>query len=168
MKKVPLFVLTLLLAFTCFAADVDMSQYSCAVITANGVKAMSPDVPYLNEIEKRTYAKAIENWKLNKGQGAVAPIPDPPLAFELFVDYSKCSVWVARGVKPVIEKYVEPTPVLSTAGAIAPPFAPGRYLCVQGDNAAAGFRITAPDGVVVEKYITQTPFGPMPEYRKVQ
>ena len=148
---------------------VDMSVYSPATLIAKAVEALQGDVPYLNDIEKRSYASAIENWKLNTSRGFTSPIPDPPLAYELQVNFDTFTVAVVRGTAPVCEPWVPPTPEPppSKAGAMLPPFAPGRYLCIMGDNAKAGHRLTLADGTVVEKFITLTPFGPMPEYRKV-
>lgn len=151
--------------------EVDMSVFSRATLIANAVKALEPDVPYLNEIEKKTYSAAIDNWKLNKAQGFVAEIPDPPMAYELVVKYDEGEVYLKRGAIPVCEKFVdkeEPTVSTLKAGAILPPFAPGRYLCVMGDNAPAGYRLTLADGTVVEKVVTPWFAGVSQEYRKVQ
>lgn len=170
MKKATLFVITLLLTIGCFAAEVDMSVYSPATLIAKAVEALQADVPYLNEIELRSYASAVENWKLNRDRGTVAPIPDPPLRYKLLVDAPNYTVAVVRDTVPVCEKYVDPAPVPppSKAGAIVPPFLPDRYLCIMGDNAPAGYRLRAPDGKLVEKFIALSPFGPMPEYRTVK
>lgn len=150
--------------------EVDMSVYSPATLIARAVEALTPDVPYLNEIEVRSYASAVENWKLNRDRGTVAPIPDPPLRYKLLVDAPNYTVAVVRDTVPVCDKYVDPAPVPppSIAGAIVPPFAPGRYLCVFKDNAPAGWRLKTADGTLVEKFIALSPFGPMPEYRTVK
>lgn len=168
-KFMKMFLVGCVLAISCFAADVDMSQYSCATILTKGIEAMSPDVPYLNDIETRRYVTEIDNWKKNRDAGTVAPIPDPPMAYELVADLATCSAWVKRGTTPVVAKYVEPVvPTPSIAGALVPPFAPGRYLCVFKDNAPAGYRLTTKDGVLVQKVINLSPFGPMPEYNAVK
>lgn len=171
MRKHLFVILGLLaLALSAQAAEIDMSQFTCAVITAKAEQAMSPDIPYLNEIELRNYATAINNWKLNRDQGHAGPIPDPPLKWILVVDYAKCSAWVTRSSEPVIAKYVEPVPdpPPSKAGAIVPPFLPGRYLCVMGDTAPEGYVLTLADGTKVKKIINLSPFGPMPEYQTVK
>jgi hypothetical protein len=172
MKKVTLFVITCILAVLAFGQinPPDMSVYTPATLIQKAVEALTPDVPYLNEIELRRYATEITNWKLNRDAGHPGPIPDPPLKYELKVDIPNFTVAVVRSAIPVCEKYAEPPPppVPSIAGAIVPPFAPGRYLCVFRDNAPAGYRLTVPIGILVEKFIVLSPFGPMPEYRKVQ
>ena len=149
--------------------EIDMSVYSPAVLIAKAVEALTPDVPYLNEIELKSYASAIANWILNKDAGHEGPVPDPPLGYELRVDVPAFTVAVVRSSTPVCAKYVPPTPVPppSKAGAILPPFAPGRYLCVMGDTAPEGYRLTLADGTIVAKHITMSPFGPMPEYDRV-
>ncbi len=150
--------------------EVDMSIFSPATLIARAVEALTPDVPYLNEIERKTYATAVENYKLNKGRDPNLTIPNPPLAYELRVDYANFSVYVGRGTTPVCEKYVDPDslPKPEKAGVILPPFAPGRYLAILGDNAPAGYRITLADGTVVEKVLTPWFAGVSVEYRKVQ
>lgn len=149
--------------------EVDMSIFSKATLIANAVKALQPDIPYLNEIERKTYATAVNNWKLNKAQGASEPIPDPPLSYVLRVDYETWEVAIMRGTEPVCAKYVDesPAPAGLVAGAIVPPFAAGRYLCVMGDNAPAGYKLTTSDGVQAEKVITPWFAGVSQEYRKV-
>lgn len=170
MKRITLFVITILLAVSAFGQPVDMSVYSPATLIQKAVEALQGDVPYLNEIEVRRYVTEIENWQKNSDAGHPYAVPDPPMAWELRVDAAAFNVAVVRGSKPVCDKYAPPPPIPppSIAGAIVPPFAPGRYLCVFRDNAPAGYRLKTSDGVLVEKFITPTPFGPMPEYRTVK
>ena len=149
---------------------IDMSVYSPATLIAKAVEALSPDVPYLNEIEIHRYLEdEVETWKKNRDAGHPGPVPAPPLKYVLKVDVPGFTVAVVRGTEPVCAQWVEPAPVPppSRAGAILPPFAPGRYLCVMGDNAPEGYRLTLADGTIVAKHITMSPFGPMPEYDRV-
>lgn len=145
---------------------VDMSVYSPAVLIANAVTALTPDLAYLNEIELKSYASSVSNWLLNRDAGHEGPVPDPPLKYELRVDLDAFNVAVVRSAEPICAKFVPPVPLPppSIAGALLPPFAPGRYLCVFRDNAPEGWRLTLPGGIVVAKHITMSPFGPMPEY----
>lgn len=170
MMKMLFGLLVLMFTAGCFAGEVDMSQFTCATITAKAKIAMEPDIPYLNEILKREYVTAIDNWKKNKDAGHPYAIPDPPIEYVLAVSYEKCGAWIERGTKPVMERYVEPVPEPppSKAGVITPPFLPGRYLCVMGDNAPEGYIITLANGIKVKKIINMSPFGPMPEYDEVK
>lgn len=166
MKKLTVVIIgALLLALCVQAAEIDMSQFTCQTITSKAKTAIEPDVPYLNEILKREYVTAINNWKLNRDQGHAGAIPDPPLEYVLIVSLEKCGAWVERGQNPVLPKYVEPTPEPppSKFGVFAK-FAECRYLTILGDNAPDGYQTTAPDGTLVKKVITPTPFGPMSEY----
>ena len=146
----------------------DMSVYAPETLFNNSLKSFEDGIPILNDLVLKGYISAIDNWKLNRDRGTSAPIPDPPLAYALKIDRPNMTFAVVRET-PICEKWVEPapTPQPSKAGVLMPPFAPGRYLAILGDNAPAGHRLTTPDGVLVEKIMTPWFAGFSVEYRKV-
>jgi hypothetical protein len=149
--------------------EIDMSTYAPETLIARAIEALEGDIPVLNDLVLKGYIAAIDNWRLNKNAGHEGPIPDPPYGYVLKIDRPSFTVAIVPASQPICPKWVEPapTPAPSKAGVLLPPFAPGRYLTILGDNAPAGHRLVTPDGVLVEKVMTPWFAGYSVEYRKV-
>jgi len=151
--------------------EVDMKPFSPASLIAKAVEAVAPDLKPLNQQEASGYAKAVEQWKLDRDRGFPRPVPDPPLAYVLKVDAPGGTVAVIRGTEPVCPKFIDPgtpeVPLIVAIGAAIPGmpgcFARGYNAAMVPDNAPNGYRYQpfGPGGPVFQKVIVPGFFAGM-------
>jgi len=126
-----------------------MEFFSMEKILENALKVLNQDLPKANATLERGYQVAIANWKLNRDQGFIRSIPDPPYKLGIFPQTDETSgmtvgFYIGNTTEPVCPKYdpaadVEPPKLIA---ALGPQLSATTYLKAVEDNAPAGYVLT--------------------------